>query len=137
MRALYQSGLASTGAHVHRPLDFELMWKHGCPSSFPLPPFASSSPTLQSAEATQQGFHVAVMAQDDDTKRANTVLTIAQLKFKQALKKEDQEAQLPPVAIDASSQLFSHVDAVLKQNTRVNVQVSEIHAIDHMSLGAD
>ena len=69
------------------------------------------------------------MAQDDETKRATTVLTIAQLKFKQALKKEDPEARLPPVSVDASSQLFSGLDAVLKQNTRVNVQVSDYESV--------
>ncbi|KAJ4322493.1 hypothetical protein N0V94_002367 [Neodidymelliopsis sp. IMI 364377] len=37
------------------------------------------------------------MAQYDDAKRANTVITIAQLKFKQAVKKEEPEAGLPPV----------------------------------------
>lgn len=77
------------------------------------------------------------MAQIDKAKRATTVLTIAQLKFKHALKKEEQEARLPPVSVDASSEFFSHVDAVLKQNTRVNVQVSDYHTIEHTYLGAD
>jgi hypothetical protein len=77
------------------------------------------------------------MAQNVEAKRATTVLTIAQLKFKQALKKEEQEARLPPVSVDASSQFFSDLDAVLKQNTRVNVQVSENKAIDHVYSGTD
>jgi len=77
------------------------------------------------------------MAQNDEARRASTVKTIAQLKFKQALKKEDPEARLPPVTFEACSHFFSDVDAALKQNTRVNVQVSEYHAIAHMSLGAD
>lgn len=76
---------------------------------------------------------VMAMAQNDEAKRANTVKTIAQLKFKQALKKEDHEARLPPVPVEACSQFFGSVDAALNQNTRVNVQVSEYHAIDHMS----
>jgi hypothetical protein len=77
------------------------------------------------------------MAHDDEAKRATTVLTIAQLKFKQALKKEDFEARLPPVSVEISSQFFSDIDAVLKQNTRVNVQVSNYEANDHTYLGAD
>jgi hypothetical protein len=77
------------------------------------------------------------MAQDDEAKRATTILTIAQIKFKQALKKEEAEARLPPVSVEISSQFCSDIDAVLKQNTRVNVQVSNYEAIDHMYLGAD
>ncbi|KAH9882520.1 hypothetical protein J1614_000756 [Plenodomus biglobosus] len=73
------------------------------------------------------------MAQNDDAKRANTVLTIAQLKFKQVLKKEDHEARLPPVALDASSQFFSNIDAVFKQNTRVNVQKCTEWIVKHIA----
>jgi hypothetical protein len=65
------------------------------------------------------------MAQYDDAKRANTVITIAQLKFKQAVKKEEPEARLPPVTVETCSQLFSAIDAVLAQNTPVNIQVSD------------
>lgn len=65
------------------------------------------------------------MAPNDDAKRANTFITIAQLKFKQSLRKEEPEAGLPPIPVDTSSQLFSAVDAVLAQNTPVNIQVSE------------
>jgi hypothetical protein len=65
------------------------------------------------------------MAQNDDAKRATTVVTIAQLKFKQALKKEELESRLPPVSVEACAQFFSAVDAVLAQNTPVNIQVSD------------
>jgi hypothetical protein len=65
------------------------------------------------------------MAQNDDAKRANTVITIAQLKFKQNFKKEDLEARLPPVPVDTCSQFFSAINAVLAQNTPVNIQVSD------------
>lgn len=65
------------------------------------------------------------MTQTDDAKRATTVITIAQLKFKQGLKKEDPEARLPPVSMEDCSQLFSAIDAVLAQNTPVNIQVSD------------
>lgn len=78
-----------------------------------------------------------IMAPSDDAKRATTILTIAQLKFKQAIKKTDNEDRLPPVSVEVSSQLFSGIDAVLQQNTRVNVQVSYYEAIDHMYPGAD
>lgn len=77
------------------------------------------------------------MAPNDDAKRATTVLTIAQLKFKQAMKKSDPEDRLPPLSVEVSSQLLSDIDAVLNQNTRVNVQVSYYEAIDHMYPGAD
>ena len=77
------------------------------------------------------------MAQNDDAKRAITVLTIAQLRFKQALKKEDPEARLPQVAVEISTQFLSDIDAVLRQNTHVNIQVSNYEAIDHLSRGAD
>ena len=65
------------------------------------------------------------MAPNDDAKRANTVVTIAQLRFKQNLKKEDPGAGLAPVPVETSAQLFNAVDAVLAQNTPVNIQVSE------------
>jgi len=65
------------------------------------------------------------MAQNDDAKRANTAITIAQLKFKQNLKKEEPEARLSPVPVDTCSQFFSAIDAVLAQNTPVNIQVSD------------
>lgn len=65
------------------------------------------------------------MAHYDDAKRATTVITIAQLKFKQGLKKEDPEAHLPPVSVETCSQFFSAIDAVLAQNTPQNIQVSD------------
>jgi hypothetical protein len=77
------------------------------------------------------------MAQTDEAKRAITLLTIAQLRFKQALKKEDPEARLPSLSVEISTQFFSDIDAVLRQNTRVNIQVSNYEANDHLSLGAD
>jgi hypothetical protein len=77
------------------------------------------------------------MATNDDVKRATSVLTIAQIKFKQAMKRTDTEDRLPPISVEVSSQLFSNIDAVLKQNTRVNIQVSNYKAIDRMSPGAD
>lgn len=77
------------------------------------------------------------MAQNDEAKRATTVLTIAQLKFKQALKKEEHEARMPSVSVEASSQFFSALNAVLQQNTSVNVQVSDIQATGHTYMGAD
>jgi hypothetical protein len=98
---------------------------------------APSSPQPQPAILNRQLFDAAIMAQNNDTKRAITVLTIAQLRFKQALKKEDAEARLPSVAVEISTQFFSDIDAVLRQNTRVNIQVSNYEAIDHLSRGAD
>jgi hypothetical protein len=77
------------------------------------------------------------MATNDDVKRATSVLTIAQIKFQQAMKRTDTEDRLPPISVEVSSQLFSNIDAVLKQNTRVNIQVSNYKAIDRMSPGAD
>lgn len=55
------------------------------------------------------------------------MLTIAQHKLKQALKREDNDARLPSVAVELSAQFISDLDAVLKQNTPVNVQVSDYH----------
>ncbi|KAJ4352912.1 hypothetical protein N0V95_003822 [Ascochyta clinopodiicola] len=49
------------------------------------------------------------MAQNDEVKRATTVITIAQLKLKQGLKKEDSEARLPPVSVEACSQFFKWI----------------------------
>ncbi|EAT81610.2 hypothetical protein SNOG_11111 [Parastagonospora nodorum SN15] len=61
-------------------------------------------------------FVLIAMAQNDAAKRAASMLTIAQLKFKQALKKDDSsESRLPPVAIELSAQFLSDLDAVLKQ----------------------
>lgn len=78
------------------------------------------------------------MAQNEASKRAASMLTIAQHKFKQALKKEDiHESRLPPVAVELSAQFLSDLDAALKQNTSVNVQVSDYKAIDHFCLGTD
>ena len=69
------------------------------------------------------------MAQDDSAKRATTAITIAQLKFKQGLKKEEPDARLPPVPVETCSQLFSAIDDVLAQNTHVNIQVSDCNTI--------
>jgi len=78
------------------------------------------------------------MAQNDAVKRAETGMTIAKFKFKQALKKDDSsESRLPPVAIELSAQFLSDLDAVSKQSTPANVQVSEHTTIDHFSPGTD
>lgn len=58
-----------------------------------------------------------------EAKRADAVLRIAQIKFKQLLKNE-AEGPLPPVAPDASAHFCDALDAVLQQNTPANVQVS-------------
>ncbi|EMD67257.1 hypothetical protein COCSADRAFT_63073, partial [Bipolaris sorokiniana ND90Pr] len=73
------------------------------------------------------------MAPSDDAKRATTILTIAQLKFKQAIKKTDNEDRLPPVSVEVSSQLFSGINAVLQQNTRVNVQKCTEWIVKHIA----
>jgi hypothetical protein len=78
----------------------------------------------------------AAMALNDSAKRAASRLTIAQHKFKQALKKEDIENRLPPVDIELSAQFLSDVAAVVEQSTPANVQVSDYKAIDHFSPGA-
>jgi hypothetical protein len=83
-------------------------------------------------------FISVAMAQNEASKRAASMMTIAQHKFKQALKKEDNyESRLPPVAVELSAQFLSDLDAILKQSTPVNVQVADYKAIDHFYLGAD
>jgi hypothetical protein len=99
--------------------------------------FGPSSPHPQSAVLVRPLLDVATMAQTDEAKRARAVLTIAQHRFKQALKKEDPEARLPSLAVEISTQFCNDIDAVLRQNTRVNIQVSNYEANDHLSLGAD
>jgi hypothetical protein len=64
------------------------------------------------------------MPLDENTKRAAASLTIAQQKFKQAHKKQDDESRLPSVAVEISAQFLSDVDAALRQNTPSNIQVS-------------
>lgn len=59
------------------------------------------------------------MAHDDEIneiKRAEAMRRIAQLKFKQALKKD--------IVPDASAHFCDALDAVLQQNTPANIQVS-------------
>lgn len=74
------------------------------------------------------------MGQADDAKRAITAITIAQLKFKQGVKKEDSDAGLAPVPVESCSHFFRALDAVLAQNTPVNIQVSDCNAtIDYRS----
>ncbi|KAF2626567.1 hypothetical protein BU25DRAFT_449154 [Macroventuria anomochaeta] len=73
------------------------------------------------------------MAQNDDAKRATTVITIAQLKFRQSLKKEEPETRLPPVSVEACSQLFSAIDAVLAQNTPMNIQKCTEWIVKHIA----
>jgi hypothetical protein len=100
----------------------------------PLSPLPLRHPSHH-ANNSSQSISV-VMAQNEASKRAASMLTIAQHKFKQALKKEDShESRLPPVAVELSAQFLSDLDAVLKQSTPVNVQVSDYKAIDHFSWG--
>ncbi|KAJ8113503.1 hypothetical protein OPT61_g4378 [Boeremia exigua] len=73
------------------------------------------------------------MAQNDDAKRATTVITIAQLKFKQGVKKEEPEAGLSAVPVESCSHLFSAVDAVLAQNTPVNIQTCTEWIVKHIA----
>ncbi|KAH6638766.1 hypothetical protein C7974DRAFT_387263 [Boeremia exigua] len=73
------------------------------------------------------------MAQSNDAKRATTVITIAQLKFKQGVKKAETEARLPPVSVESCSQLFGAIDAVLAQNTPVNIQTCTEWIVKHMA----
>jgi hypothetical protein len=72
----------------------------------------------------------AAMAQNESSKRAASMLTIAQHKFKQALKKEDTESRLPPVAVELSAQFLSDLNAAIRQNTPLNIQVSNDETID-------
>jgi len=102
-----------------------------CPTRFTFSPRREHTP-----DAALPNLTLPSMAPNSDAeKRALTVLTISQIKFKQAMKKEDTEVRLPPVSVEVSSQLFSCIGAVLQQNTRVNVQVSNFDAIDHVSPG--
>jgi hypothetical protein len=96
--------------------------------------FRPHQPSVSSHQQ-QQRLQLSSMAQNEASKRAASMLTIAQHKFKQVLKKEDNEARLPPVAVELSTLFLSDVDAVLKQNSPVNVQVSDYKAIDHFSWG--
>jgi hypothetical protein len=65
------------------------------------------------------------MATSDDIKRAETGLRIAQLKFKQGLRREDDSRPpLPPVSLESSASFCDHVDAALQRTTTDNVQVS-------------
>ncbi|KAJ4988588.1 hypothetical protein SVAN01_05879 [Stagonosporopsis vannaccii] len=73
------------------------------------------------------------MAQADDAKRTSTAITIAQLKFKQGVKKEDLEARLPPVPVESCSNFFSALDAVLAQNTPVNIQTCTEWIVKHIA----
>lgn len=77
------------------------------------------------------------MAQDESSKRAATVLAIAQHKLKQGLKKEDHEARLPFISLELSSQYISDIDAVLQQNTPANVQVSLDDTTAYQAPGTD
>ncbi|KAI2488093.1 hypothetical protein Ptr902_02226 [Pyrenophora tritici-repentis] len=74
------------------------------------------------------------MAPNNDVeKRALSMLTISQIKFREAMKKEDTEARLPPISVEVSSQLFSCIGAVLQQNTRVNVQKCTEWIVEHVA----
>jgi hypothetical protein len=82
-------------------------------------------PSTSTSDRQQQRALSSTMAQNDSSKRAASMLTIAQHKFKQALKKEDNDARLPSVAVELSAHFTSDLDAVLKQTSPVNVQVSD------------
>ncbi|KAL5116608.1 hypothetical protein ACEQ8H_005486 [Pleosporales sp. CAS-2024a] len=74
------------------------------------------------------------MAQNEASKRAASALTIAQHKFKQALKKDDNhESRLPPVAVELSAQFLSDVDTALRQNTPANVQKCTAWIVKHVA----
>lgn len=99
--------------------------------------FSHPSTNTTAAAAALAQPRALFMAQNDSSKRAASMLTIAQHKFKQALKKEDIDVRLPPVAVELSSQFLSDLQAALKQDTPANVQVSDYKAIDHLARGAD
>ncbi|KAH6882896.1 hypothetical protein BKA58DRAFT_329969 [Alternaria rosae] len=72
------------------------------------------------------------MAPNDDAKRKSG-LTIAQVKFKQAMKDSDAEDRSAPIAVEISSQLFNHVDAVLQQNSPINIQKCTEWIVKHVA----
>lgn len=64
-------------------------------------------------------------AKSDSAKRAETALRIAQLKFKQALKREESATSTRlPVSLESSASFCDSIDAVLQRDTTENVQVS-------------
>ncbi|OAG04766.1 uncharacterized protein CC84DRAFT_1121439, partial [Paraphaeosphaeria sporulosa] len=73
------------------------------------------------------------MANSDELKRAETGLRIAQLKFKQALKREDSSWQLSPVSLESSTSFCNHIDAVLQRNTTDNVQTCKKWIAEHIA----
>ncbi|KAF9737356.1 hypothetical protein PMIN01_05135 [Paraphaeosphaeria minitans] len=73
------------------------------------------------------------MANSDELKRAETGLRIAQLKFKQALKREDSSWQLSPVSLESSTSFCNHIDAVLQRNTTANVQACKKWIVEYMA----
>jgi hypothetical protein len=94
---------------------------------------APASPTSSIAILNRQAARRATMAQNDEARRA--ILIDAQQEFKDALnalKKEDLEARMPV----NSTLLFKNIDAVLEQNTHVNIQVSNHETNNHMYLGS-
>lgn len=95
----------------------------------PIPPLHQHAIISHIADTANRiadiAYHLDKMAQADDAKRATTAITIAQLKFKQGVKKEDVDARLPPTPVESCSQFFRALDAVLAQNTPVNIQVSD------------
>ncbi|KAI4646764.1 hypothetical protein J4E93_004987 [Alternaria ventricosa] len=72
------------------------------------------------------------MAPNDDAKRKSG-LTIAQVKFKQAMKDSDAEDRSAPIAVEISSQLFNHIDAVLQQNSPINIQKCTEWIVKHVA----
>ncbi|KAL1593792.1 hypothetical protein SLS60_010524 [Paraconiothyrium brasiliense] len=74
------------------------------------------------------------MANSDELKRAETGLRIAQLKFKQALKREDNSGQpLPSVSLESSTSFCDDIDAVLRLNTTDNVQTCKKWIVKHIA----
>ncbi|KAF1967485.1 hypothetical protein BU23DRAFT_542802 [Bimuria novae-zelandiae CBS 107.79] len=74
------------------------------------------------------------MATSESIKRAETGLKIAQLKFKQALKREDNARQaLPSVPLESSISFCDYVDAVLRRNTTDNVQICKKWIIENVA----
>ncbi|KAJ4346836.1 uncharacterized protein N0V89_010768 [Didymosphaeria variabile] len=74
------------------------------------------------------------MVNSDELKRAETGLRIAQLKFKQALKREDNSGQpLPSVSLESSTSFCDDIDAVLRRNTTDNVQTCKNWIVKHIA----
>jgi hypothetical protein len=62
-------------------------------------------------------------------KRAADSLILKQSMFKHVLMKEDNDSGLPPVAEALNKEFWRNLDAVMQQDTAVNVQVSNYRSI--------